>query len=236
TPESAAHIPARYQDAKGRWAGFAARIRVLLYNTDKVKTSDAPRSIVDLAKPRWKGRFAFANPHFGTMSFHAAALFVKWSDAKATEFLRQLHDNGAVVAAGNSDVKDRVSDGRVDVGLMDEDDAVVAVREKKPVAIAILDQDGIDALGTPLMPNVALLIQGAPRAEQGQHFIDFLVSSDVEKMLAASDAAQLPLHPDVAGPSLLPALTQIRVMGGDYQEVARRLPAMDAAVRAIFGL
>jgi ABC-type Fe3+ transport system substrate-binding protein len=31
-----------------------------------------------------------------------------------------------VIAAGNSDVKDRVADGRVDVGLMDEDDAVVA--------------------------------------------------------------------------------------------------------------
>ena len=67
-----------------------------------------------------------------------------------------------MIAAGNSDVKDRVADGRVDVGILDEDDAVVAVREKKPVAIAIPDQEGSDPLGTPLMPNVAVLIQGAP--------------------------------------------------------------------------
>jgi iron(III) transport system substrate-binding protein len=218
------------------WTGFGARIRVILYNTDKVKPGEAPRSILDLTQLRWKGRFAIANPHFGTMSFHAAALFVKWGDAKASAFLRQLKDNGAVIAAGNSDVKDRVADGRVDVGIMDEDDAVVAVRDKKPVAIAIPDQDGPDALGTPLMPNVALLVQGAPHPEQAQRFIDFLVSDDAEKILADSDAAQYPLHSGAAGPKLLPPLSEIRVMTVDYLEVARRLSAMDAVVRSIFGL
>src|SRR5262249_43807778 len=161
--------------------------------------------------PRWRGRFALANPHFGTMSFHAAALFVKWGDAKATEFFRQLKDNGAVIAAGNADVKDRVADGRVDIGLMDEDDAVVAVRDKKPVAIAILDQEGSNPLGTPLMPNVAMLIEGAPHPDAGKQFIDFLVSAETERMLADSDAAQYPLHADVPGPKLLPPLADIRV-------------------------
>jgi iron(III) transport system substrate-binding protein len=133
-------------------------------------------------------------------------------------------------------VKDRVADGRVDVGILDEDDAIVAVREKKPVAIAIPDQDGSDALGTPLMPNVALLIQGAPHLEQAQRFIEFLVSAEAEKILAESDAAQYPLHPRVPGPTLLPPLTSIRAMDVDYLAVARRLPSMDGAVRGIFGL
>jgi iron(III) transport system substrate-binding protein len=235
-PTTAATIPDRYKSAQGMWTGFAARIRVILYNTNRVKAGEAPRSILDLTQPRWKGRFAIANPHFGTMSFQTAALFAKWGDVKASDFLRRLKDNGAVIAAGNSDVKDRVADGRVDVGILDEDDAVVALRDKKPVAIAIPDQDGSDALGTPLMPNVALLIQGAPHLEQGQRFIDFLVSADAEKILAESDAAQYPLHRDVAGPTLLPPLGTIRVMDVDYLDVARRLPSMDTAVRNIFGL
>jgi iron(III) transport system substrate-binding protein len=235
-PKTAAMIPDRYKSANGMWTGFGARIRVILYNTDKVASGEAPSSILDLTQTRWKGRFAIANPHFGTMSFQAAALFVLWGDAKASDFLRRLKDNGAVIAAGNSDVKDRVADGRVDIGVLDEDDAVVAVREKKPVAIAIPDQNGSDALGTPLMPNVALLIQGAPHMEQGQRFIDFLVSADAEKILADSDAAQYPLHPGVAGPKLLPPLNTVRVMDVDYLDVARRLPSMDAVVRNILGL
>jgi iron(III) transport system substrate-binding protein len=235
-PANVSTIPARYKDPNGRWTGFAARIRVLLYNTQRVKPEEVPKSILDLAEGRWNGRFAIANPHFGTMSFHASALFVKWGDARATEFMKRLHENRVVIAAGNSDVKDRVADGRVDVGLMDEDDAVVAVREKKPVAIAILDQEGADAIGTPLMPNVALLVQGGPHPEAGRQFIEFLVSADAEKILAESDAAQYPLHPNVNGPKALPPLDRIRVMDVDYLEVARKLPTMDAAVRMIFGL
>jgi len=129
-----------------------------------------------------------------------------------------------------------VADGRVDAGILDEDDAVVAVRDKKPVAITIPDQEGTAALGTPLMPNVAMLIQGAPNREQGQRFIDFLVSKEAEQILAESDAAQYPLHSDVAGPKLLPPLSRIRVMDVDYLDVARRLSPMDAAVRSVFGL
>jgi iron(III) transport system substrate-binding protein len=235
-PSSASGIPPRYRDANGRWTGFAARIRVLLYNTERVKPSDVPRSIVELTDRRWKGRVAIANPHFGTMSFHAAALFARWGDARATEFFRALRDNGAVISAGNSDVKDRVGDGRVDLGLMDEDDAVVALRDKKPVAIAILDQDGNDPLGTPLMPNVALLVAGAPHPDAGRQFIEFLVSADAERMLAESDAAQYPLNPGVPGPALLPPLDRVRAMDVDYLEVARRLPQMDAAIRNVFGL
>ncbi len=235
-PKEAAGIPDRYKSPMGLWTGFGARIRVMLYNTDNVKPSEAPRSILDLTKQRWKGRFAFANPHFGTMSFHAAALFAKWGDAKATMFFENLKANGAVIAAGNSDVKDRVSDGRVDVGILDEDDAIVAIREKKPVALLVPDQDGPDALGTPLMPNAALLIRGAPHPDEAKRFIDFLTSAEAEQILAASDAAQYPLHPGVTGPSLIPALNQIKVMEVDYAEVARKLPAMDAALKTILGL
>ena len=233
---SAEGIPDRYRDPRRRWTGFAARIRVILYNTDRVEPAKAPASIRDFTKPEWKGRFAIANPHFGTMSFQAAALFVKWGDAKAAEFFRALKDNGAVIAAGNSDVKNRVADGRVAAGLVDEDDAVAALREKKPVAIVVPDQSGPDPLGTPVMPNVGMVVRGAPHPEEARRFLDFLVSGESERILAAGDAAHFPLHPGVAGPALLPALTAVKAMDVDYGAVAGKLPAMDAALKAIFGL
>ena len=235
-PEGASGIASRFRSPTGLWTGFAARIRVFLYNTGRIKPTEAPRSILELTQARWRGRFAFANPHFGTMSFHAAALFTKWGDARATTFFESLKANDAVVAAGNSDVKDRVADGRVDIGLLDEDDAVVALREKKAVALLIPDQDGPDALGTPLMPNAALLIRGAPHPGAARRFIDFLPSEEAERILAASDAAQYPLHPGGKGPELLPALTGLRVMDVDYAAVARKLPTMDATMKTIFGL
>src|SRR5215510_11894775 len=49
-------IPARYRDDQGHWTGFAARARVILYNTSLVKPAEAPTSVMDLANPRWHGK------------------------------------------------------------------------------------------------------------------------------------------------------------------------------------
>jgi ABC-type Fe3+ transport system substrate-binding protein len=97
------------------------------------------------------------------MSFHAAALFVLWGDARASQFFKSLQANCVVLGAGNSDVKDRVAeaDGRVAVGIIDEDDAVVALRDMTPVALVVRDQEGANALGTPFIPNAGLLVRGA---------------------------------------------------------------------------
>ena len=49
-------IPAAYRPADNDWIGFLARSTVAVYNTDKVKDADLPASILDFAKPEWKGK------------------------------------------------------------------------------------------------------------------------------------------------------------------------------------
>ena len=110
------------------------------------------------------------------------------------------------------------------------------VRDGKPVALLVPDQSGNDPLGTPLMPNAALLVRGAPHPAQARAFIDFLTSAEAERILADSAAAQYPLHAGTAGPSQLPPLDQLRILQVDYDDVARKLPVMDASLEEIFGL
>ena len=71
---NAADIPPGFRAADGTWTGFAARVRVLLVNKNRVSASATPRSIRDLADPRWKGATAIANPLFGTTTMHMPAL------------------------------------------------------------------------------------------------------------------------------------------------------------------
>src|SRR5690349_862153 len=53
-------IPEQFRPDDGSWTGFAARSTVLFYNTDAVEESELPSSILDLAKPEWKGRVSFS--------------------------------------------------------------------------------------------------------------------------------------------------------------------------------
>src|SRR5262249_51641897 len=59
---NALDIPASFRAPDGTWTDFAARARLLLVNKKIVSPGEMPRSIRDLANPRWKGQTAIANP------------------------------------------------------------------------------------------------------------------------------------------------------------------------------
>ncbi|MGE4054753.1 MAG: extracellular solute-binding protein [Vicinamibacterales bacterium] len=230
---SAKGIPDALVDPDGYWTGFSARIRVIAYNTTLVQAEEAPRSVFDLADPKWKGQIAMADPRFGSTSFHVAALYAHAGDAKMDDFLRRLAANGVRVVDSNSTVRDLVVRGEVKAGLTDTDDVNVAIEDGEPVAMVLPDRDG---LGVPVMPNMVSLIANAPHPDEGRALIDYLLSADVERMLAESAAVQIPLHTGVAGPRNIPAIDSFRPMTLDYSEAAARVEEVTLRAAAILGL
>ena len=94
---SAADIPAHIQGSGGHLDRFSARVRVIAYNTKLVPERRAPKSVLELADPKWKGQVAIADPRFGSTSFHVAALYVTLGDEKADDFFRRLKANGVKI-------------------------------------------------------------------------------------------------------------------------------------------
>src|SRR5712692_4993076 len=126
---SASDLPAAFRAADGTWTDFAARARVLLVNKKRVTPGEMPRSIRDLANPRWKGQTAIANPLFGTTTMHVAALFTTWGEEQARAFLTSLKANHVRIVSSNGEVKRLVATSEVAFGLADTDDAFEALKE-----------------------------------------------------------------------------------------------------------
>ena len=230
---SADGIPDVLRDPDGYWTGFSARMRVIAYNTRLVSEDRAPRSVLDLADAAWKDQVAIADPRFGSTSFHVAALYAVLGDERADDFFRRLKANGVRVVDGNSVVRDMVVRGEVKVGLTDTDDVNVALEAGEPIAMVLPDRDG---MGVPVMPNMVSLVRGAPRLEEGQRLIDYLLSPEVERMLAQSDAVQIPLHEGVPGPDNIPPIASFMPMTLDYSQAASRLEDVTARLASILGL
>ena len=55
-----AQIPSQFRPADGDWLGFAARSTAVVYNKAKLKPDQLPASILDFARPEWKGKIAFS--------------------------------------------------------------------------------------------------------------------------------------------------------------------------------
>ncbi|MFL5437853.1 MAG: ABC transporter substrate-binding protein [Myxococcales bacterium] len=118
-PRSSDHPPAQFKSPDGTWTGAAARAKILLVNTQRVAAADMPRSIRDLANPRWKGQGAIANPVFGTTTMYVAALFTVWGEERGKAFLQGVKENGTRVASSNGEVRRLVATGEVSFGLTD---------------------------------------------------------------------------------------------------------------------
>ena len=230
---NAAGIPAALVDPDGYWTGFSARMRVIAYNTTLVKPEEAPRSVFDLADPKWRGQVAMADPRFGSTSFHVAALYAIAGDEKMDDFFRRLEANGVRVVDGNSVVRDMVARGDVKVGLTDTDDVNVAIEDRQPVGMVLPDKDG---LGVPVMPNMVSLVANGPHPDEGRRLVDYLLSTDVERQLAQSEAVQIPLHTGVAGPKNIPAIDTFKPMTLDYSKAAARVEDVTSKLATILGL
>jgi iron(III) transport system substrate-binding protein len=230
---SAEGIPSALMDPEDYWTGFSARIRVIAYNTKTVALKDAPQSIFDLADPKWKGQVAMADPRFGSTSFHVAALYALAGDDKMDDFFRRLKANGVRIVNGNSVVRDLVARGEVKTGLTDTDDVNVAIENGQPVGMVLPDKEG---LGVPVMPNMVSLIAGAPHPEEARKLIDYLLSADVERQLARSEAVQIPLHASVPSPKNIPAIETFKPMTLDYAKAASRVDDVTKRLATILGL
>lgn len=229
---AASGLPAGLRAADGTWTGFAARARVLLVNRNKVPAGEMPRSIRDLANPRWRGQTTIANPLFGTTTMHVAALFAAWGEERARAFMNDLKANNVRIASSNGEVKRLVVAGEVAFGLTDTDDANEALKEGAPVEVIYPDQDAMGAL---VMPTTVVLMRRGPHPEMGKKLVDYLLGAETERLMAES-AAHMPLRAGVPTPANVRRASDIRAMEVDYARVASEMERIQPWLRQWAGL
>jgi iron(III) transport system substrate-binding protein len=182
-------IGPEWRDPDGAWTGFGARARVIVYNTKSVK--EPPKSVAELADPKWKGRIAVANPVFGTTAAHVAAIAQTGGEEAALKLFASLRANGVRFVGGNSHVRDLVARGDCDAGLTDTDDVWIGKQRGDAIEMVYPDQEGA---GTLVIPNSAALIKGAPRPAVAKKFLDWLLRPETELLLSKGPSRQMPVR------------------------------------------
>jgi iron(III) transport system substrate-binding protein len=233
TPEIAKEYPAMYRDAGGMWHGFAARARILIVNKSLVERARWPRSIDDLADPKWRGHVGLAKPLFGTTATHAACLFAVWGDERAKAFFTRLKENQIQVLGGNKQVAVDVGSGKLAFGLTDTDDALEEIRGGQPVEIVYPDQQR-DGLGTLFIPNTLAIVKGCPHPAAARRLVEYLLSPEVEAKLAVGPSGQIPLNPQVKVKPKVETPDTIRAMKVDFSTAAEKWDAAAKFLRDEF--
>ena len=219
-PTEAENYPQQYKDPEGYWYGFAARARVIIVNTDLVPKDAYPKSIDDLAAPRWKGQVGIAKPLFGTTASHVACLFAARGETDATAYLAKLKANDVQIHGGNKGCAQAVAAGRNAFALTDTDDAIIEKDAGKPVELIYPDGEP-GGSGCLFLPNTVAVVRGARNRVEALELIEFLLSPAVEERLAKGPSAQIPLNKNSAANPRVRGPREVVGMEVDFEEAAK---------------
>ena len=109
-------VPEGYRPAAGKWVGVAARSTVFAYDKRKLAAKSLPKSMLDLADPSWKGRWA-ASPTGADFQAIVGALLELKGEAATVEWLKGMKEN-VKPYRGNTTAMKAVNAGEVDGALI----------------------------------------------------------------------------------------------------------------------
>lgn len=115
-PATLAQVAPNYRTVHGRWVGIAARSTVFVYKKTKFTPAQLPKSMLDLANPEWKGRWAAAPAGADFQAIVSALLELK-GEAVTAAWLKGMKEN-VVPFKGNSLAMKAVNAGQVDSALI----------------------------------------------------------------------------------------------------------------------
>lgn len=105
-------VPETFKSADGNWVGVAARSTVFAYDKTKLKEGDLPKSMLDLADAKWKGRWGASPAGADFQAIVSAFLELKGEDATRA-WLKAMKANASFYK-GNSVAMKAVNAGEIE--------------------------------------------------------------------------------------------------------------------------
>jgi iron(III) transport system substrate-binding protein len=182
-------IPTQYRDPEGKWYGFSARARVIVYNKDAVKPGEV-RNYEDLADPRWKGKVCVRSSGHPYQLSLVASMIAHDGPEKTDAWLKGLATNLARdPKGGDTDQIKAVAVGECDVALTNQYYLVRLMRSQKPEDKAVVAKLGWvwpnqDNRGAQMNISGGGMLKSAPHKEAAVKFLEYLASDDAQRYFA----------------------------------------------------
>jgi iron(III) transport system substrate-binding protein len=203
-----ADVPARDSASNGAWVGVSGRFSAMIYNPSKISAAQMPKSVMDLASPRYKGKLELAP---GETDFWPIVTSIEHANGPtaALVWLKAIKSNAGSDdhTPDNETLVADVNKGDADMGLINH-----------YYYYRLRDEMGASnfharlSLFSPRDPGYVEDISGAgilkssKNLAAAQRFVAFLTSTAGQRVLAGSTSFEYPLARGVAANPALPPI------------------------------
>jgi iron(III) transport system substrate-binding protein len=220
SPQLAAY-PESFRDKDSFWNVSLMNVLVPAYNSRLVTREEAPQRLDDLLKPRWKGKISMDSQSY----YWFGALLQHLGEDAAIRLMRGLSEQNLHHVRGRRLLTQLVAAGEYDLAV-----------ETNLNTVLTMSQQGAPVWFAPvrplfLRPSFLFMTRTAPHPFAAALVIDYLLSEEGQKILAAHD--RMPAHPKVpARESQL--LKGLDVRMPDPLDIGRRYAALGKKYLELF--
>ena len=173
--EVAKHFDKAYYDPDGLHVTTRVLVSPLGYNTNLVKTEDAPKSFADLLDPKWAGKMVKAHPAYSGTIMNATFQIARdlgWG------YFEKLAKQRVMQVQSATDTPKKIALGERAIMVDGAGYLVIQLKEEgQPVEVVY------PAEGTPLATSPSAVFKAAPNPNAARLFQNWLHSREGQQLL-----------------------------------------------------
>lgn len=196
-PTWADRVPASSRDDHDLWYGTYETPQVIVYNSEAINSSEAPRDWDDVLDPKWRDKVLIRNPNpSDTMRVIFGAMIWRFykdtgSPDKGYDWLRRLDAN----------VHEYTADGTLMMQKIVRREGLISLWDMPDVRL-YKDQKGfpvdytIPSSGTPVVTDGIAIVRGASNEAEAKKFYEFVTTPE-SLAYAAQKYYRIPVRTDL---------------------------------------
>jgi iron(III) transport system substrate-binding protein len=225
-PQGTAQMDKNFLDKDHFWSVARASVYIPVYNTTKVKENEVPKSWLDFADPKWRGKLVHAHPNYsGFVSGGLSALVKKFG----WEIMDKLAAAKPRVVQSAIDTTTFVVRGEAHMSMGGTGyEPFVQMKKGEPIKY-IYPQEGV-----PFIVSPSGILAKAPHPNAAKVFSDFLFSREAQQLLA--NTGVYVANPNVEYPKEMVPLKNVRLLPLSAEEAVKMRKPVADAFRQKFGV
>ena len=225
-PQNAKFLAPAFQGLteEGLYYPSTSTLMLLIYNTQRVKAAEAPKSWQDMLDPKWNGRAAFGHPAF---SGYVGVWTVALTKQYGWDYFNKLAKNKPQIGRSGNDPITMLNGGERDVGLGPLATTMLMQDKGNPIAIQYPTDGAVLCIGP------SAVIANAPHPNAARLFAEWLLGKDFAQVCA--DARVDPVRDDVAQKPGVKKLSEVKLLRLTTPEIAKGIPEAIENWRDTFG-
>ncbi len=218
--------PVRDQDKDNFWQVFYLGLYLLVYNTQKVKLEDAPKSWNDVLNPKWKGQLAIGHPGYsGAIGVFGVVI----KKLYGWDWFEKLEKNKPQIGRSSDDPVTLLNAGERTIGVCVSLALPLLNKARGNPLEIVYPTDGTLAVYSP-----SAIPKNAPHPNAAKLFMEFATGPGYAEVMRKFYV--MPVRGDVPPPEGAKPIDQVKLITATPQEIETGVPDIKEAWRDTFGV